>query len=64
MTRANWRARALAALRWLALTAGVTLLLIELYDICVTPGIDWFWIALAILQIYVARPLRWARPQQ
>jgi hypothetical protein len=48
----------LTMLRWIALTVGAALLVIEVYDAFVTPGIDWFWIALAILQIYVCRPRR------
>ena len=48
----------LTMLRWTALTIGAALLIIECYDAFVTPGVDWFWIALAILQIYVCRPRR------
>ena len=50
------RVRWLDILRWIALGIGAALLSVECYDAFVTPGIDWSWIGLAILQIYVCRP--------
>ncbi|WP_162875512.1 hypothetical protein [Sphingomonas crusticola] len=56
MIEAIRRIKWLIILRWIAFTIGAALLTIECYDAFVTPRIDWFWIGLAILQIYVCRP--------
>jgi hypothetical protein len=43
-------------LRWIAFATGALLLVIELYDALVTPAPDWFWFAVALLQMWVCRP--------
>ncbi|WP_442679770.1 hypothetical protein ACSBM8_00765 [Sphingomonas sp. ASY06-1R] len=50
----------LTILRWIAFSIGALLLVVEIYDALVTPGPDWFWFAVALLQMWVCRPRKMA----